>query len=237
MWQGVSNARTEEVFVPVAKVMVTSGDFYAVDNEQVARPLERRSAIYEGDLLVTGPHSKAQVLFTDGSSISLVQNTDFYIEDYSFDRADPTRDKHKVKVTKGGVKLLTGEIGRRNPKAYRVITPMAAIGVQGTFFSMKLIPEGLFLGVSKGAITVFNEFGSLKLGMLEQYRYGYVGTDDGVPRGLDNQPEELDSSIVRGMPGIDQPIRNPSLEIKIEEMFHDFSFPDHGGDVSVEPKR
>jgi hypothetical protein len=101
------------------------------------RLLSRQSEIGRGDTVNTERDSYAQVRFTDGAVMTLKPNTRIRIEDYAFDQAQPARDNSAFALVKGGLRMITGLIGKRgNQDALRVGTATATIGIRGTTFSV-----------------------------------------------------------------------------------------------------
>ena len=61
-------------------------------------------------------------------------NTQLKIEAYSYDERQPQSDNVLISLLKGGMRSVTGLLGRRNPGNFRVATPSATIGIRGTHF-------------------------------------------------------------------------------------------------------
>jgi hypothetical protein len=86
-----------------------------------------------GDQLTTDQGSYAQVTFADGAQILLRPNTRITIDQYSYIEDNAERDNFAYRLLKGGIRAVTGFIGKRsNPDAYKAGTLIATIGVRGT---------------------------------------------------------------------------------------------------------
>jgi len=86
-----------------------------------------------GDVIVTGTNSKAMLAFTDGGKIALRPNTVFQITEYQYNAEQPEADGALFQLLKGGLRTITGLIGKRgNKDAYRLGNPTATIGIRGT---------------------------------------------------------------------------------------------------------
>jgi hypothetical protein len=59
------------------------------------------------------------------------------IEAYAYDEGRPERDSFAMQLFKGGLRSLTGLIGKRtnNRNAYRMVTSTATIGIRGTDYT------------------------------------------------------------------------------------------------------
>lgn len=125
---------------PVAALTAASGAVVHVSGTlSVQRPdgailvLGQKSEVYPGDLLSTQKDSYAQVNFTDGSSLTLRPNTQLKVESYNYVQDRPQEDSAFFRLVKGGLRTVTGLVGKRgNQDALRIGTPTATIGVRGS---------------------------------------------------------------------------------------------------------
>jgi hypothetical protein len=86
-----------------------------------------------GDVLLTGSAGRAQIRFTDGGLVALYPDSQFTVTRYT-DSGDPVQDGFVVNLLRGGMRAVTGLIGKRNPGSYKVITPTAVVGIRGSAF-------------------------------------------------------------------------------------------------------
>jgi len=151
------------------------------------RALALKSGVSSGDTLITGKNSHARIKFADGAEIALNQGTHFKVEDYHFNEKEPNKDNAGFNLLKGGLRAISGLIGKRgDPDSYRVKTLAATAGIRGTDFGLlfcqgdcgkvrdssgKPVDNGLHLDVAHGAIVVNNEAGSQR---FDAGQYGYV---------------------------------------------------------------
>lgn len=99
------------------------------------RILSQRSEIISGDTLSTERDTYAQIKFTDGGQITLKPNTSVKVEDFKFSEQKPQEDSFLFNLVKGGLRAVTGIVGKRNRDNYRMNTATATIGIRGTTFS------------------------------------------------------------------------------------------------------
>lgn len=110
-----------------------SGTLSVQGADGTARILSQKSAVNTGDILTTQRDSYAQIDFSDGSSATMRPNTQLKIEAYSFDKDQPQKDNFVMGLLKGGLRTVTGLVGKRgNQDAYRINTSSATIGVRGS---------------------------------------------------------------------------------------------------------
>ncbi len=150
------------------------------------RILSQRSEVNPGDVLATERDSYAQINFSDGSSMTMRPNTTVKIEAYRFTKDQPQEDNSFLRLVKGGLRTVTGLIGRRgNQDSYKIGTNQATIGIRGssgdtlecsqgcpgvTPTSDKLKP-GAYHATHTGAYLLQNEGGTL---LVNAGQFGYV---------------------------------------------------------------
>jgi hypothetical protein len=118
-------------------VQQLSGTISVQKPDGTTRVLARQSEVGKGDTLNTERDSYAQVKFSDGAVMTLKPNTRIKIEDFSFDEAQPAKDSSTLSLLKGGLRMITGLVGKRgNQDALRLGTATATIGIRGTTFTV-----------------------------------------------------------------------------------------------------
>jgi hypothetical protein len=97
------------------------------------RILSQKSEVNPGDLLTTQRDSYAQIAYTDGSSMTMRPNTQIRIDQYTFVQDRPQEDTSFLRLIKGGLRTVTGLVGKRgNQDAYKIGTNTATIGIRGS---------------------------------------------------------------------------------------------------------
>jgi hypothetical protein len=160
------------------KVLMSLGDV-KVTRSGKSIPLKKGDAVQPGDVIVTGPTSNAQVRMTDGAIIAIRSQTEFKINEYAFNgKADGT-EKASLSLVKGGVRAVTGVIGRENKDNLKVEAVVATIGIRGTGFNIVYCQgncsnadkspakDGLYAGVFEGKVTVANQTNNGTYGVNE----------------------------------------------------------------------
>lgn len=95
--------------------------------------LSQKSGVYPGDLLSTQKDSYARINFTDGSALTIRPYTQVKVESYNYVPDKPQEDSAFFRLVKGGMRSVTGWVGKRgNQGAYRIGTAMATIGIRGS---------------------------------------------------------------------------------------------------------
>jgi hypothetical protein len=118
-----------------------SGTLSVQRTDGTVRLLAEKSEVKEGDVLSTERDSYAQLRFTDGGQVTMRPNTQVRIAGYEFNEARPERDGFALALLKGGMRAITGLIGKRGDRErYRVHTATATVGIRGTDFTAIVIP-------------------------------------------------------------------------------------------------
>lgn len=151
-----------------------------------SRILTMRSKVSEGDVVITADSSYARIKWADGAEVVLRPGTQLKIEAYRYDEANPQGDNVVLGLLKGGLRSVTGLLGRRSPNAFSMATPNATIGIRGTHFGALFCsndcggvtspgggppPNGLHVDVADGTIVVTTQGGSAAFNVGS---FGYV---------------------------------------------------------------
>jgi hypothetical protein len=145
-----------------------------------------KSEVENGDTLVSEKNTYAQIRFVDDSEMTIKPGTTFHIENFNYDAGKPDADSAAFSLVKGGLRSITGLLGKRNKEKFALKTPSATIGIRGTTFVAQFVPPplpsaqaapagalapGLHVSVTEGAIVVTNNGGSLG---FQAGQFGYV---------------------------------------------------------------
>lgn len=148
---------------PAARIEFAMGKVLAVSSTGIQRELSRGSELEPGELINTG-NGRAQLRFTDGAMMSLQPQTEFRIDDYRYSGKPDNQEKGFFSLLRGGLRTITGLIGKGNRDNYKVSTSVATIGIRGTEYAASFSggEDGqLNLATGEGAIEVCNAGGCI----------------------------------------------------------------------------
>ncbi len=126
-----------------------SGPLMAKKLDGSVKVLGLKSEIESGDTLVSEKNTYAQIRFIDNSEITLRPGTTFKVENFAYDEGKPDGDQASFQLVKGGLRSITGLMGKRNKEKFSLKTPNATIGIRGTTFVVQYVgpaPAGADLG-------------------------------------------------------------------------------------------
>jgi len=190
---------TGTVFAGVAATVThLSGPLAVLKPDGAVRAVSIGSKIDEGDTVISEKRTYARLKFSDGGEVTLKPDTQFKVETYSYDQAKPKEDSASLSLIKGGLRTITGQIGKRgNQDSYRMKTPAATIGVRGTIYdaqycsgdSCGAIKPGLYLAVSNGSVVITNSAGVQTTLQVKAGQYVYVQSPTTPPVVLPTKPD------------------------------------------------
>lgn len=122
-------------------------------------PLKKGGSVQSGDDIVTSTGAQAQIRFSDGGMVAIQPNSQFKLASYA-DNKDTKTDSFLVELAKGGMRAITGLIGKRNHDNYKVITNTATIGIRGSSFLISYNTDGsVAVNAEQDAIVVCTNTG------------------------------------------------------------------------------
>ena len=136
-----------------------SGDVRAARGAAAPANVAKDQRIVPGTTVTTGPGAQTVIRFDDGHTVVLNENSEFRVNQFSFDKDRPQSDSIAMQIVKGAMRSVSGLIGSRNGNAFALLAPQATIGIRGTDFMIALVNPA-FLSVLQGTIGVTNAAGS-----------------------------------------------------------------------------
>lgn len=116
---------------PIARIVRISGEVGIQNSRREARVPREGAPIYTGDEIKTGKDAIVVLAFKDRTAVSVEPLTRFRVENFSYQRKEQV-DSISLRLLRGGLRTLTGLIGKNRPEAVRIDTVVATIGIRGT---------------------------------------------------------------------------------------------------------
>src|SRR5258706_265686 len=117
-----------------------------------ARPLRQGDELSQGDTVITGPASSAVLKFDDGQVAALTANSRMTVTAYAYNPANESGNVLLSLVT-GGMRVITGIIGRRTPDRVTYRAATATIGVRGSDGTIITAQNNVVVTVREGAFV------------------------------------------------------------------------------------
>ncbi len=187
----------------IGRVLLAVGEVSASRAGQ-AVTLGTGSAVEGGDTIRVGPASNAQIRFDDEGIVALRPQTVFRIEEYTYNGRQDGLEKSVFNLIEGGMRTVTGLIGKLNRGNYLVRTPTSTVGIRGTNYNLvhcdagclnkdgSRAPTGTYGGVFDGRIGVENQSGEKTFGAEEFF---YVASVTASPQALIAPPAFLQDKL------------------------------------------
>ncbi len=139
--------------------------------------LTRGDEIMVGESVITSADGRTHLRFTDGGFVSLTPDSEFRVNAYSYSGEPDGTERASLALLKGGLRTITGVIGKASEAAYEMVTRVATIGIRGTEYTL-VYGAGLIGTVGFGRIVVCNSGGCLDFGKGESF---YVKDENTKP--------------------------------------------------------
>jgi hypothetical protein len=135
-----------------ATVWRISGEVTATAGETgPTRILRQNDMIFVGERIRAGAAGEAVLKTEDAGVIAIRPQAEFFAEQFAAE-GRPT-DNFSLRLIKGGLRLVTGWIGRNNRAQYKISTITATIGVRGTDHEPYEVPDELAKAITVDAGT------------------------------------------------------------------------------------
>ena len=190
---GALSAGAQAATDTVGQVTHLSGTLVAKHADGSTKVFSVKSQVQEGDTLSTEQDTYARIKFSDGAEVVLRPGSQLKVAAYKFNQDKPKEDNVFLSMLKGGLRAVTGLVGKRNHNAVTFGAVTATIGIRGTHFGALICqndcggvptvsgaaPEnGLHLDVADGAIVVKNAAGEQ---VINAGKFGFVQNANTLP--------------------------------------------------------
>lgn len=143
LWMAVAAAWPLQGLAAAGTVQFAAGDVQ-LRRAAGALPAVKGSEVESGDIVVTGANGRAQIRFSDGGLVALYPDSHFMVTRYA-DTGNAAQDQFAVNLVRGGLRAITGWIGKRDARNYKVTTPTALVGIRGSAFLIAFNEQGELL--------------------------------------------------------------------------------------------
>ena len=170
-------------------VQFATGTVRAVNATGQTRALRKGDAINESDTVSTEKNSSAQIKMRDGGLIAMRPESELKFDNFVFNGEQDGTEKSFFSLLKGGMRAITGMIGRLRKNNYLVRTQTATIGIRGTDHEIYVVlpgsalaatvPVGTYNKVNTGGTVMTTDKGAIDIGPNQM---GFAGAKDQMPQ-------------------------------------------------------
>lgn len=168
-----------------ARVAAIDGPVSAVGSSGERRVVAQGGPVYPGDVVETSSTGHAVLVFRDNTKVTVQARTQFKVENYVYASDSPGEGAMVFNLLRGGMRVLTGLVGKARPQAVRMTTATATVGIRGSGLDIFSDPDSC--AVAGGAagctlITAWEGEGVLNPGGPNELAIplGFFAVQDGV---------------------------------------------------------
>jgi len=123
----------------VARAAAVEGTAFVTRVDGTRALLARGGRLLPGETVNTARNSSVRLRFNDGGETVVRPESSLLVQEYRFVQEAPAQDSAILRLIKGGLRALTGAIGKRGDvNAYQLRVSTATVGIRGTDFSVRL---------------------------------------------------------------------------------------------------
>jgi hypothetical protein len=150
----LAHAAEAEKRALIGKAVFLTGEVTLEKQGEAAQALRQGDAITEGVTIRAGADGHVYFRMNDNGFLAVRPNSQLRIEAYVWNPDDPSRNRIVLHTDKGVVRSKTGAAGSAARERFRMNTPVAAIGVRGTDFTVSSQQDVIHVAVQQGTVSV-----------------------------------------------------------------------------------
>ncbi len=136
------------------EVMFVSGSAQRLTDKGKSGPVAKGMQLVEGDRIRTQPDSHVYVRLRDGGLLVVRPASELHVDLWRYDPAQPQDSRIRYTLDNGVARHVSGTAAKAARDKFRFNTPMAAIGVRGTDFTVLANAAGTKVSVQSGGVIV-----------------------------------------------------------------------------------
>ena len=184
-------AQTQE---PAGRILWTFGQVERIGADGVAQRLAPGDPVFQGDLIRSAAASQAQLVMNDEALMAVRADSSVKLATYAYNGREDGSERAVVELLKGGLRSVTGAIGRNDKDRYQLKSHSHTVGIRGTDHETFATDTGTYNRVTVGGTYLQGEYGRMDLSP------GDVGFASHVPgRGptrLDRTPDFMHVAVL-----------------------------------------
>ena len=145
------------------RILWVFGQVARIGADGAAKPLAKGDAVFEGDLIRSASDSYAQIVMSDEALIALRPQTSMQLKVYDYSGREDGTERALVELIKGGLRSVTGQIGRHYKENYQMKSGANLVGIRGTDHEFFANDEGAYDRVTVGGTYLQSPDGKVEL--------------------------------------------------------------------------
>jgi len=132
----------------IGTVILAKGVVTSSAEDKTLTILSKGSNVYRKDIISTANKSFVVIRFSDGGKTTLRPNSELIVNEYN---SEVGKEVKAIQLLKGGLRSVTGAIGKAKPKSVKYRAKNLTIGIRGTEFVLVLCDTSGVCSVSDDA--------------------------------------------------------------------------------------
>lgn len=135
-------------------VAFVNGQVVLAQQGKPNRSVQTGDPVYVGDHIQTLANSQLHLRMVDNAFLALRPSSQLVINAYQYDKDQPQASKIRIDLEQGTSRAVSGKGGQAAKNQYRFNTPLAAIGLRGTDYTVWADAERTRVSVAQGGVIV-----------------------------------------------------------------------------------
>ena len=135
-------------------VAFVNGQVVLAQQGKPNRSVQTGDPVYVGDHIQTLANSQLHLRMVDNAFLALRPSSQLVISAYQYDKDQPQASKIRIDLEQGTSRAVSGKGGQAAKNQYRFNTPLAAIGLRGTDYTVLADAEKTRVSVAQGGVIV-----------------------------------------------------------------------------------
>ena len=135
-------------------VAFVNGQVVLAQQGKPNRSVQTGDPVYVGDHIQTLANSQLHLRMVDNAFLALRPSSHLVISAYQYDKDQPQASKIRIDLEQGTSRAVSGKGGQAAKNQYRFNTPLAAIGLRGTDYTVWADAEKTRVSVAQGGVIV-----------------------------------------------------------------------------------
>jgi hypothetical protein len=139
---------------PAGQAVFVSGPAWRIEPDGTRTALRGGDAVRAGEQIETGRDAYVHLRMRDNAFMAVRPQSQLRISLYEYDPAQPATSRIKLDLIQGNTRAVSGKGGEAAKHNYRFNTPIAAIGLRGTDYTVLSSDDATRVSVARGAVAV-----------------------------------------------------------------------------------
>lgn len=141
----------------IGKVEQQQGAVHVLNKNTAARPLRMQASVWLGETVASAKQAYVVLRMVDGAAIQVLANSQLQFQHYRYQ--GESDDGVHLQLLQGGLRTVTGVLGKQSPASYRVGTPVGTLGGHGRYQAEILANGSVRIHVEQGTVSFANQAG------------------------------------------------------------------------------